>query len=221
MAGVEQRVRRGWPRPGCRQRQGLPRETGRLRAKRTLRTLIAQAGMPVAVAMAPEREADEADGRADGEHVTHQRAAECSPGRLHVHYNEQSLPRSSRRTGGLSPNGLWSDMTEEPTACRDRGRAAPRTRTRRPQPQRGGATGWAWPSPPCPSSSPAPATPSVETLWSLGVALGVPFSQLVDPPASQVRVVRARRAAIHAKGAEFAATLLSAGSPHARRDFYT
>ena len=33
--------------------------------------------------------------------------------------------------------------------------------------------------------------PSVETLWALGVALGVPFSQLVDPPAPQVRVVRA------------------------------
>src|SRR6185436_17427163 len=33
--------------------------------------------------------------------------------------------------------------------------------------------------------------PSVETLWALGVALGVPFSQLVEPPAPQVRVVRA------------------------------
>src|SRR6478672_9476973 len=33
--------------------------------------------------------------------------------------------------------------------------------------------------------------PSVETLWALGVALGVPFSQLVEPPPPQVRVVRA------------------------------
>src|ERR1700724_2719922 len=33
--------------------------------------------------------------------------------------------------------------------------------------------------------------PSVETLWALGVALGVPFSQLVDPPAPQIRVIRA------------------------------
>src|SRR6185369_11849453 len=33
--------------------------------------------------------------------------------------------------------------------------------------------------------------PSVETLWALGVALNVPFSQLVEPPAPQVRVVRA------------------------------
>ena len=63
--------------------------------------------------------------------------------------------------------------------------------------------------------------PSVETLWSLGVALGVPFSQLVDPPAPQVRVVRAGEGAgIHADQAEFVATLLSAGSPHARRDLY-
>ena len=63
--------------------------------------------------------------------------------------------------------------------------------------------------------------PSVETLWSLGVALGVPFSQLVDPPAPQVRVVRAGEgAAIRADRAAFVATLLSAGSPHARRDLY-
>jgi transcriptional regulator with XRE-family HTH domain len=63
--------------------------------------------------------------------------------------------------------------------------------------------------------------PSVETLWSLGVALGVPFSQLVDPPAPVVRVVRAGEGgAIHSDRAEFVATLLSAGSPHARRDLY-
>src|SRR5512146_3351275 len=33
--------------------------------------------------------------------------------------------------------------------------------------------------------------PSVETLWALGVALGVPFSRLVEPAAPPVRVVRA------------------------------
>src|SRR3712207_3900014 len=33
--------------------------------------------------------------------------------------------------------------------------------------------------------------PSVETLWSLGVALGVPFSRLVEPPPTQIRVIRA------------------------------
>jgi transcriptional regulator with XRE-family HTH domain len=63
--------------------------------------------------------------------------------------------------------------------------------------------------------------PSIETLWALGVALGVPFSQLVDPPTPQVRVVRAGEgAAIHAELAQFTATLLSAGGPHARRDLY-
>jgi transcriptional regulator with XRE-family HTH domain len=63
--------------------------------------------------------------------------------------------------------------------------------------------------------------PSVETLWSLGVALGVPFSQLVDPPAPLVRVVRAGEgASIPSDRADFIATLLSAGSPHSRRDLY-
>lgn len=64
--------------------------------------------------------------------------------------------------------------------------------------------------------------PSIETLWALGVALGVPFSQLVDPPTPQVRVVRAGEGAtIHADRADFAATLLSAGGPQTRRDLYT
>jgi transcriptional regulator with XRE-family HTH domain len=64
--------------------------------------------------------------------------------------------------------------------------------------------------------------PSIETLWALGVALGVPFSQLVDPPTPQVRVVRAgERAAIHADRADFSATLLAAGGPQTRRDLYT
>ena len=63
--------------------------------------------------------------------------------------------------------------------------------------------------------------PSIETLWSLGVALGVPFSNLVDPPVPSVRVIRSgegpRLASDHA---EFIATLLSAGSHHGRRDVY-
>lgn len=63
--------------------------------------------------------------------------------------------------------------------------------------------------------------PSVETLWALGVALGVPISQLVEPPAPQVRVVRAGDGPrIHSEHAAFIGTLLSAGSPHARRDVY-
>jgi transcriptional regulator with XRE-family HTH domain len=63
--------------------------------------------------------------------------------------------------------------------------------------------------------------PSIETLWALGVALGVPFSQLVDPPSPQVRVVRAGQGStIHADRADFAAALLSAGGPQVRRDLY-
>lgn len=63
--------------------------------------------------------------------------------------------------------------------------------------------------------------PSVETLWALGVALGVPFSRLVEPPAPAVRVVRAGEGSrVRAEHATFAATLLAAGSPHARRDLY-
>jgi hypothetical protein len=56
---------------------------------------------------------------------------------------------------------------------------------------------------------------------ALGVALGVPFSQLVDPPAPQVRVVRAGEGPRISSGhASFTASLLSAGSPHGRRDLY-
>ncbi len=63
--------------------------------------------------------------------------------------------------------------------------------------------------------------PSVETLWALGVALGVPFSQLVDPPAPQVRVVRAGQGPrIPSERGSYAGTLLAAGTPHARRDLY-
>ncbi|BFU44052.1 helix-turn-helix domain-containing protein [Krasilnikovia sp. MM14-A1004] len=63
--------------------------------------------------------------------------------------------------------------------------------------------------------------PSIETLWSLGVALGVPFSRLVEPPAPRVRVLRAGEGPrLRAESADFMATLLAAGSTHARRDVY-
>jgi transcriptional regulator with XRE-family HTH domain len=63
--------------------------------------------------------------------------------------------------------------------------------------------------------------PSVETLWALGVALGVPFSQLVEPQPPQVRVVRAGEGArIPSDQAIFTGTLLAAGTPSARRDVY-
>jgi transcriptional regulator with XRE-family HTH domain len=63
--------------------------------------------------------------------------------------------------------------------------------------------------------------PSIETLWSLGVALDVPFSRLVEPPTSQVRVIRAGKGPrLQADAADFVATLLAAGSPNTRRDIY-
>lgn len=63
--------------------------------------------------------------------------------------------------------------------------------------------------------------PSVETLWSLGVALGVPFSRLVEPPAPAVRVIRSGEGPrVRSDRADFTGTLLSAGAAHVRRDIY-
>ncbi|HEX4059579.1 MAG TPA: XRE family transcriptional regulator [Streptosporangiaceae bacterium] len=63
--------------------------------------------------------------------------------------------------------------------------------------------------------------PSVETLWALGVALGVPFSRLVDPARPGVRVIRADEGpVIYAEHASYAATLLTSCSPGARHDIY-
>ncbi|XCM83935.1 XRE family transcriptional regulator [Kitasatospora sp. HUAS MG31] len=63
--------------------------------------------------------------------------------------------------------------------------------------------------------------PSVETIWALGVALGVPFSRLVDPPRPQVRVVRAGEGPVtYSERADYAATLLASCPPGARRDLY-
>ncbi|MGW5644206.1 helix-turn-helix domain-containing protein [Saccharopolyspora sp. NPDC003752] len=63
--------------------------------------------------------------------------------------------------------------------------------------------------------------PSVETLWALGVALGVPFSRLVDPPTPQVRVVRAGQVPlVRSEQSTYAAALLSSGRSGARRDLY-
>ncbi|HEX5597071.1 MAG TPA: XRE family transcriptional regulator [Micromonosporaceae bacterium] len=63
--------------------------------------------------------------------------------------------------------------------------------------------------------------PSVETLWALSIALDVPFSRLVEQRMPAVRVIRSGHGPrVQAEHAEFAATLLAAGSPHARRDLY-
>ncbi|MFG1998754.1 helix-turn-helix domain-containing protein [Spirillospora sp. NPDC048911] len=63
--------------------------------------------------------------------------------------------------------------------------------------------------------------PSVETLWALGVALGVPFSRLVEPPRRHVQVIRAGEGPVtHSEHASYAATLLASCPPNARRDIY-
>lgn len=64
--------------------------------------------------------------------------------------------------------------------------------------------------------------PSVETLWAIGVALGVPFSRLVDPPKPTITVLRAGEGTvIYSERSSYAATLLSSSPPGARRDIYT
>ncbi|KOV70759.1 helix-turn-helix domain-containing protein [Streptomyces sp. MMG1121] len=63
--------------------------------------------------------------------------------------------------------------------------------------------------------------PSVETIWALGVALGVPFSVLVEPPTPAVQVIRAGQGpGVASEQASFVGTLLSASPPGARRDIY-
>jgi transcriptional regulator with XRE-family HTH domain len=63
--------------------------------------------------------------------------------------------------------------------------------------------------------------PGIETLWALAVALDVPFGQLVDPPSAPVHVVRAGEGhVIAAERAPFAAVLLAACPPGARRDLH-
>jgi transcriptional regulator with XRE-family HTH domain len=63
--------------------------------------------------------------------------------------------------------------------------------------------------------------PSVETLWALGTALGVPFSRLVDTPRAAVRVIRRGEGpATYSERSDYAATLLASCPPNARRDVY-
>lgn len=66
--------------------------------------------------------------------------------------------------------------------------------------------------------------PNVETLWALGDALGIPFADLVDRPATEPTLIRARDLGqaprVPSSAAPYSATLLSACPPHARRDVY-
>jgi transcriptional regulator with XRE-family HTH domain len=63
--------------------------------------------------------------------------------------------------------------------------------------------------------------PSLETLWALGTALGVPLSRLIDPPRSDIRVIRAGEGAVmHAEHDPYAAVMLASSPTGARRDIY-
>ncbi|MEO3783955.1 XRE family transcriptional regulator [Actinocorallia sp. B10E7] len=63
--------------------------------------------------------------------------------------------------------------------------------------------------------------PSVETLWALGMALGVPFSRLVEPARPRTRLIRAGEGpATRSQEADYTATLLASCPPGARRDLY-
>lgn len=63
--------------------------------------------------------------------------------------------------------------------------------------------------------------PTVETLWALGTALGIPLSALVAEPGPATTLIRAQdRAGVPSKAAPYMATLLAASPPHVRRDLY-
>ncbi|QSB04499.1 helix-turn-helix domain-containing protein [Natronoglycomyces albus] len=63
--------------------------------------------------------------------------------------------------------------------------------------------------------------PSVETLWAISTALGLPLSRIVDPPRAHVHIIRAGQGpTITASEADYEATLLSACPPNSRRDIF-
>lgn len=63
--------------------------------------------------------------------------------------------------------------------------------------------------------------PSLETLWALSTALGIPFWRLVEPSLDDVTVIRLGEGnRIQAQDSHYAGTLLSAGKRGVRRDIY-
>ncbi|WP_336646038.1 helix-turn-helix domain-containing protein [Microbacterium sp. USHLN186] len=63
--------------------------------------------------------------------------------------------------------------------------------------------------------------PSVETLWAIGDALGVPFATLVEERAPAARLIRlGEHTGVPSAASPYAATLLSAAAPGTRRDIY-
>jgi transcriptional regulator with XRE-family HTH domain len=65
------------------------------------------------------------------------------------------------------------------------------------------------------------ANPSMETLWSIATALGVPFGELVSPHAPEVRVVPAGEGVrIDSEGAPFLVWLLAATGRRGASELY-
>ncbi|GJL48201.1 DNA-binding protein [Citrobacter farmeri] len=63
--------------------------------------------------------------------------------------------------------------------------------------------------------------PSLETLWSLCVALDIPFARLLEPQAQKTQVIRCGEGTkVVAEQAHYQAILLAACPPGARRDIY-
>ncbi len=63
--------------------------------------------------------------------------------------------------------------------------------------------------------------PSVETLWAIASALGIPFSFLFETQTRPTKLIRAHEGeTIGSEQSDFVATLLSACAPSARRDIY-
>ncbi|MEM6158989.1 helix-turn-helix domain-containing protein [Erwinia sp. P6884] len=63
--------------------------------------------------------------------------------------------------------------------------------------------------------------PSLETLWSLCVALNIPFARLMEPEISKMQVIRRGEGpSVTAAQADYQAILLATCPPGARRDIY-
>lgn len=63
--------------------------------------------------------------------------------------------------------------------------------------------------------------PSIETLWALAVAMGLPVTRFFEQPPQQVRVIRATEGqTAYAEHGHYAATLLADCPPGVRRDLY-
>lgn len=63
--------------------------------------------------------------------------------------------------------------------------------------------------------------PSIETLWALSTALGLPFAAFLDTTTQPVEVVRFGEGAVFsADTADYVATLLSTARPGSRSDIY-